>query len=82
MLDHGSFVSYISGADILEEVLGGIQEVRSTDLGDQLEEGRGRSRERCTNFWLSVRVTEGVIAEVESWEEPQVNKALVDLKSH
>ena len=34
MLDHGSFVSYISGADILEEVLGGIQEVRSTDLGD------------------------------------------------
>ena len=47
-----------------------------------MEEGRGRSRERCANFWLSVRVTEGAVAEVELWEEPQVNKVLVDLKSH
>ena len=34
MMDHRFFVSYISGADILEEVLGGNQEVGSTDLSD------------------------------------------------
>lgn len=34
MLDHRFFVSCISGAGILEEILGGIQEVRSTDLRD------------------------------------------------
>ena len=36
----------------------------------------------CANFWLSVVVTEGNFGEVGSWEEPQVKKVLVDLKSH
>lgn len=71
MLDHRFFVSYISGADILEEVLGGIQEVRSTDLSDWLEEEKGRSGKMCANFWLSVMVTEGNFGEVGSREEPR-----------
>ena len=45
--------------------------------------GKGRNGKRCANFWLSViTVTEGNFGEVGSWEEPQVKKVLLYLKSH